>query len=663
MRPGRAITGQHWLLSLGLWAAVTLALLQLPPDDLPTPWLLALLAPAATLALLQQLPLRRGLAMGLVVTMQVCLCVLALRGAGALGRPAALAGSILWPMAFVAVRRRDADVPLGLFLSFCVLLVGIILRGAEPLLIGGYVLAGAVVLRSEARLAVLRLIAPERQRTVLTQLLPHLSLALACGVAVMALQRAQEVLPTPGRLASNTPQPDTSHRRGIGLSDRFDLAGGGTLSDLRGERLVQVECRDGEVPDDLYLRSGFFDLPGLDDWKISGFEARLRDTTERAWQVRQPVPKVEVHHLGIERLGSGRTLVFVPVGVTAVQGLEQLHGSLPQEWFRQTPASEAAPYEVSFQDLRWSVEGRPVDARWREAGLTQVGPEFDRKLFEPLQQHIMEPGLDADAAAKAIAGELWRNYRYTLIEPTGPHGHALLDFLFSCHAGYCMHFASAAAILLRLQGIPCRIGVGLFGGEADGGPRHRVYGSQHAHAWVEIPYQDLGWVVFDPTPPAQRGHRLPQEDRAPAAAPGSGVDGDDYREPGFTERLAAVLTAPLPWLLALALAVLSTLLPGRRRAAAKTAMPANVRAARRLLLRVLRELAARGLPRRRQQTLEAYEAWLLQTAGPQPALQRAFAAYQQVRFGDRPLDADREGLLQKAFDAARALPRRALTEP
>src|SRR6185369_6091415 len=93
-----------------------------------------------------------------------------------------------------------------------------------------------------------------------------------------------------------------------------------------------------------------------------------------------------------------------------------------------------------------------------------------------------------------------------------------------------------------------------------------------------------------------------------------------------------------------------SLLPRRRQRL--PALPREVRPARALLDRILAELHERGLPRPSGQTLEQYAA-LLRSAPP--ALPAAFAAYQEVRFGGRPFDTDREERLRSGLAAAQAL--------
>ena len=58
-------------------------------------------------------------------------------------------------------------------------------------------------------------------------------------------------------------------------------------------------------------------------------------------------------------------------------------------------------------------------------------------------------------------------YRYTT-DVDEPGEDPLLDFLFATHAGYCQHFAGAAALLLRLAGVPTRVVSGFATGKRTG---------------------------------------------------------------------------------------------------------------------------------------------------------------------------------------------------
>jgi hypothetical protein len=84
----------------------------------------------------------------------------------------------------------------------------------------------------------------------------------------------------------------------------------------------------------------------------------------------------------------------------------------------------------------------------------------------------------------------------------------LADFL-NQKSGYCIHFASAMAVMARLEGIPSRIAVGYAPGRPTGAtvavsgqgplPEFEV-DARDAHAWPELYFQGVGWVAFEPTP-------------------------------------------------------------------------------------------------------------------------------------------------------------------
>ena len=73
-------------------------------------------------------------------------------------------------------------------------------------------------------------------------------------------------------------------------------------------------------------------------------------------------------------------------------------------------------------------------------------------------------------------------------------------FLQDSYTGYCVHFASATAVLLQASGIPARYVNGYLV-EVTAGETTPVYTS-NAHAWVEYWLPGFGWTVLESTPPA-----------------------------------------------------------------------------------------------------------------------------------------------------------------
>jgi len=70
-------------------------------------------------------------------------------------------------------------------------------------------------------------------------------------------------------------------------------------------------------------------------------------------------------------------------------------------------------------------------------------------------------------------------------------------------SGYCVHFASAMALMARTLGIPSRVAEGYLPGATSGGtatnPGEYTVTSDDLHAWPELYFAGVGWVPFEPT--------------------------------------------------------------------------------------------------------------------------------------------------------------------
>jgi transglutaminase-like putative cysteine protease len=636
-----------------LLVSSAVALLHLPGEALRIGWLLAFLLPGMALGLLRN-RLRHGWQRAIAaVALQTSACWLALATIGPMTRPAALACTILPPLGYALGRNQETDHALALFLSFCVLLIGVILIGPNAQLVAAYCVCACLVLRTSSHLAATATALPPASLPQRHGFAGLGSIVLACLLATLLLERALAVLPTLSSNGSDRAAAPTTVRR-VGLDDSFELDGsGGVLSDLAGEQLVRVTAPNGRVPADLYLRSGFFVVPGLDRWQLGPLDlVDARGDGEQ--RLRSPLPQAEHRELAIERYAGARNFVFAPPGTFAIDGIDQLRFDRRREWVRQAAGAANAPYRVRFQELPPPPSDLPVDPRGRVFGLLTLPEGMRRDPFEAL---LAEWNVDQAPlpAMTAIASGLAARCRYDRIEPQGTSGHAIENFLFTDgdRRGYCMHFASAAAILLRLRGIPCRIGVGLYGGGLD--PREdgaRIYGSQHAHAWVEVPFVGRGYMVFDPTPPAERGQATPTRlDPTESEDPAAAAAQSESSSPSLLEWLQQ----PLPALATCAALLLLVVWLQGAQGASNRGAEALPKGARSLLGRLLHALAAAGHRRQRGQTLEQ----LLHSLAPAARgdVADAFLAYQEVRFGACPLDPARQQRLERGLATAQALPR------
>ncbi|HWQ29359.1 MAG TPA: transglutaminaseTgpA domain-containing protein, partial [Negativicutes bacterium] len=120
--------------------------------------------------------------------------------------------------------------------------------------------------------------------------------------------------------------------------------------------------------------------------------------------------------------------------------------------------------------------------------------------------------------AKAIEEYLRKNYKYNKKPHAIPQKAEFTDyFLFESREGYCTYFATAMSVLLREAGIPCRYVEGFISRYE--GRDSRIIRGADAHAWVEVYFDDYGWVTFEPTPYYPEVERVEAPAAATAAVP------------------------------------------------------------------------------------------------------------------------------------------------
>lgn len=117
-----------------------------------------------------------------------------------------------------------------------------------------------------------------------------------------------------------------------------------------------------------------------------------------------------------------------------------------------------------------------------------------------LAQRLAKQSATPYAFVRNVERYLLRGYKYDLSPPTSTY--PLVSFLFDTKRGYCQQFAGAAALLLRMGGVPARVAVGFTSGTYDSATHTYVVTDKDAHAWIEVWFAGYGWVRFDPTPPA-----------------------------------------------------------------------------------------------------------------------------------------------------------------
>ena len=100
-------------------------------------------------------------------------------------------------------------------------------------------------------------------------------------------------------------------------------------------------------------------------------------------------------------------------------------------------------------------------------------------------------------------------FSYTSGFPYAGKEDPAVGFLTESRSGNCEHFATAMSLLLRLWGMPTRFVAGFRDGDYDEKEDVYVFRQKHAHTWLEVCFNNYGWVELDPTPAASEMSVMP----------------------------------------------------------------------------------------------------------------------------------------------------------
>ncbi len=206
----------------------------------------------------------------------------------------------------------------------------------------------------------------------------------------------------------------------------------------------------------------------------------------------------------------------------------------------------------------WSVDTGELDISARTDDLDAAGLTYDvvSTLVLPTAQELaatgppsddMEAYLELPEQMPAVVGELaetvtarqpsryekaealqdWfrteGDFEYTLEPGPGDGLETIETFLTDQRRGYCEQFAASMALMARSLGIPARVAVGFLRPEQVGDDTFEFQGLD-MHAWPELYFEGVGWVLFEPTPAVRTG-------AAPDRGDGPGAEATTDRTP------------------------------------------------------------------------------------------------------------------------------------
>lgn len=322
---------------------------------------------------------------------------------------------------------------------------------------------------------------------------------------------------------SSDDEPDSSQPSGPGggsesstLETEVDLSAAGPRR-YTYQAVLEV---DSDHPGPMYLRGAVYTSYFNSTW--TGPEARELDAALRT-DGESGLATAVIRYVG----GRGRQL-FLPYQPVAVAdyllSLPQLDGTLllPGPWEEYTVSFlplEGEPSPVQFSEQPYDSEflAVPEDtAQMLSAWFDLIQVEMEEEGVAPAGDASGFYAQELNAAARVAQALDWAA-DYDLNTPAVPKGEDFVTyFLEESGRGYCVHFATAATLLLRLQGIPARYVSGYALTVPEEGTAQVL--DANAHAWVEIFLDGYGWYPVEVTP-SSPAEEEPEPEPTPSPTP------------------------------------------------------------------------------------------------------------------------------------------------
>lgn len=259
----------------------------------------------------------------------------------------------------------------------------------------------------------------------------------------------------------------------------------------------------------------------LNEWKVQNFTSLFNKLLGR---------NVKTYELTVQNMKRNSLRVYAPYGLASkseeLPGIDFINDGFLRSGNGLFGTSEYSMNATTLQIDAWKMSDSMMNAFNKEqrpfihaameyknfvySHYTQLPEKLEEKLDQYLYEHnlSMKNYVNPNAFANAIITKVQGENSYTLSPGLTPEGRDFVEyFLFENHKGYCVHFASATAALLRAAGVPARYveGYAVSPDDFKGYDQWANIPDSRSHAWVEIYLSAVGWVPVESTPGADRG--------------------------------------------------------------------------------------------------------------------------------------------------------------
>ncbi len=166
-----------------------------------------------------------------------------------------------------------------------------------------------------------------------------------------------------------------------------------------------------------------------------------------------------------------------------------------QQLARMQPIDQRISYRaVSHTNYRLNDNLSEFSRSW----YTRLPEDSNPRVVELSRTMREDAGSDEAFIGQVLNKFNTEEFYYTL-EPPALGSNPVDRFIFDTRQGFCEHYASAFAVMMRAGGIPSRVVLGYQGGEINPLGQYMIVRQADAHAWTEVWLPERGWYRVDPT--------------------------------------------------------------------------------------------------------------------------------------------------------------------
>lgn len=279
-----------------------------------------------------------------------------------------------------------------------------------------------------------------------------------------------------------------------------------TLDGLTWISTVEDDFREGEF-DYLETMSAFWQHGHVNDYIRSiELEVTYRDfTTKHVFTPEKPATRPWT--LGqLKAVAQGENLFFDELkGVNFRYDIEGIRMNRLHPAFSEFMATREAITEESWTGWSISTHEDPnfsdLEAYRQRIRDTYLQPVNVSSKVRDFIDTVCEDETDGYARllrlSQALSGFTYSRSPGALPE-TVTDGESYLDYFVDSRTGFCIHYATAMTLLARAEGYPARYVQGFLVPFLN--DREIDVTGDMAHAWCEVYFENVGWIIFEATP-------------------------------------------------------------------------------------------------------------------------------------------------------------------